>query len=173
MFPRTVDLTTKSFDTHQLECNVERRLFRTQLFLAHKLIINRGDLLAWLPQRSGDLFVQLCLNKLAVHTNTTTSGGKSHQAITVKWGKKKFVTLVKLFETAVCLWWTKKTQQSHPPCFDYSGKFGRVIVRLHRVISHVMFICVRQKCVCAASIWKFCMHSWKTHLRVISLVMHN
>ncbi len=36
-----------------------------------------------------------------------------------------------------------------------------------------MFICARQKCVCAASIWKFCMRAWKTHLRGISCVMHN
>jgi hypothetical protein len=37
-----------------------------------------------------------------------------------------------------------------------------------------MFIRARQKCICATSIWKCCMHTWRTHLRRISsCVMHN
>jgi hypothetical protein len=49
-----------------------------------------------------------------------------------------------------------------PPCFDYSGNFGRVILCWHRVIGWVMFICGRQICICVASLWAFCMRTWKS-----------
>jgi hypothetical protein len=41
-------------------------------------------------------------------------------------------------------------------------------------MGRIMFICVCQKCVCAALLlWKFCMHAWKTHLHRISRMMLN
>jgi hypothetical protein len=69
---------------------------------------------------------------------------------------------------------TKKENSRWTPCFAYSGNFGRVIVRWHCVnMQPNVHLRARQKCVCMALIWKFCMRAWKTHLRRISRVMHN